>query len=277
MPLADLDCEWIMWSGTIGRQDLATRMAATRAAGYAQMSVYIDEVVAWAAAGVDLRSIRATADGAGVRLTVLDAVAGWTESDAVAWPSASFPVGAALDAAALLGATSVSAIAMVDSGPDLRKTTLDFAQLCDQAVDRGIGVNLEFVPMLAVKDLAATTRLLEEVDRPNAGMIFDTWHFHRTASRIEDIARAARFVNQIQVSDAGPATDDLIRETYLGRRLPGDGEMPLPVILRALHDAGAIRSIGPEILSSEVHRLGPEGAARAGAEALDRALRLALA
>lgn len=54
-----------------------------------------------------------------------------------------------------------------------------FARLCDLAKPFNLTVNLEPVPVAAVANVAEAVEVLRRADRPNAGLVVDTHHFHR--------------------------------------------------------------------------------------------------
>lgn len=62
-----------------------------------------------------------------------------------------------------------------------------FGQLCDLARPFGLTVDLEYVPIAAVTNLAQAVEVLRAADRPNAGLMIDMHHFHRARDRVEDL------------------------------------------------------------------------------------------
>ncbi|MBS3994947.1 MAG: sugar phosphate isomerase/epimerase [Alkaliphilus sp.] len=62
-----------------------------------------------------------------------------------------------------------------------------FGELCDLAKPFGLTVDLEFVPIACVSDLAKTVEVLRTVNRDNAGIMIDTHHFHRSRDKVEDL------------------------------------------------------------------------------------------
>lgn len=54
-----------------------------------------------------------------------------------------------------------------------------FAELCDLARPLGLTVDLEYVPIATVHDLAGAVDVLRTVERDNAGLMVDMHHFHR--------------------------------------------------------------------------------------------------
>lgn len=82
----------------------------------------------------------------------------------------------AMEVAAELGARAV--LSSIWGGE--REFYVDrFAELCDLARPLGLSVDLEYVPIAAVRNLAGAVDVLRAVDRPNAGLMIDMHHFHR--------------------------------------------------------------------------------------------------
>ena len=96
-----------------------------------------------------------------------------------------------------------------------------FGVLCDRAAARGLQLHIEFWPGSGL-DLATALAIVRSVDRPNCGLMVDTWHLARTRGG-EALVRTipgAR-VTAVQISDSppvdGPEPDYLA--AALGRRL----------------------------------------------------------
>ena len=78
-----------------------------------------------------------------------------------------------------LGVVSMTAIASSTSAATVDELVERFGALCDRAADIGALVHLEFIPMTPIADVATAWRIVREADRPNGGILFDTWHFFR--------------------------------------------------------------------------------------------------
>jgi len=90
----------------------------------------------------------------------------------------------AMEVAAELGGKHVlSSIWTPDRNFYLEK----FSELCDLAKPFGLTVDLEFVPIASVFDLAGTVDVLSTVNRENVGIMIDTHHFHRSGDKVEDL------------------------------------------------------------------------------------------
>src|SRR5207248_1997015 len=76
-----------------------------------------------------------------------------------------------------------------------------------------------------------------QVDRPNVGMVIDTFHFYAGGSRLDDIARVP--IDKLFVVHLN-GCEDLPRDqlTDAHRLYPGEGPIPIEAILRALQTRG---------------------------------------
>ena len=95
----------------------------------------------------------------------------------------------AMEVAAELGGRAVlSSIWTADRSFYIEK----FAELCDLAKPFGLTVDLEYVPIASVYNLAGALDVLHAVKRDNAGLMLDTHHFHRAGDKLEELDRVPR-------------------------------------------------------------------------------------
>ena len=95
----------------------------------------------------------------------------------------------AFAAAEELGAVNVITSIWTD---DRNSYLPQFEQLCDLAAKYHLKVGLEFVTWASVWNLRQAREILETVNRPNAGILVDTLHAHRsgvTPGEIRDLPR----------------------------------------------------------------------------------------
>jgi len=179
-----------------------------------------------------------------------------------------------LERAAELGARHALTIAL---HPEAGRTAERFAWLCERADPRAIRPVLEFMAFTAVRSLEAAVAIVGRAAHPAGGVLVDALHLVRSGGRPEDLARVEpALLPYAQICDAGPppARDDAagrLAEALSGRRLPGEGDLPLVEIVSQL-PAGCPLSC--EILSSELARRfrDPHTHARAVLTATRRAL-----
>ncbi len=114
-----------------------------------------------------------------------------------------------------------------------------FAEVCDLAKGYGLTVDLEYVPIAAVKNLAEATDVLKAVNRPNAGLLIDVHHFQRAGDSPEELKKLPEeWFHMVHLCDAPseiPAErDEMTRILREERSYVGEGGIDVASILRAL-------------------------------------------
>jgi sugar phosphate isomerase/epimerase len=264
------DIGWVLWSGHIGlASPLSARIEAASAAGYTRFSVN----------PIDMK--RATRDGrtaaelgryfrdSGLEI-VMDAVINWYDAKGAVWPFrakgrdelSEIAPDEVMRMSEALGVVSMTALSHPAGEVPMDALVEPFGTLCDQAAGFGAQVHLEFMPMLAVGDLAAAWSIISGADRPNGGILLDTWHFYRGGSDFATLEQVpGDRIFTIQVSDAAAQVNGSLIEETFNRLMPGDGSLDLLHLLAALDQRGALRWIGPEVISPATAAMDPVAAA----------------
>lgn len=143
---------------------------------------------------------------------------------------------AAVATAARLGA---SELLVAGNDADESRLTDSFAAFCDLAARYGIGACLEFMPWTDAKDLKQASRIVERAARRNGGVLIDPFHFSRSSSRFDDLASIPpsrlRYLQFCDVPRALPPTmEDILAEARAERLFPGEGDLDLLGLLRAV-------------------------------------------
>lgn len=139
-----------------------------------------------------------------------------------------------------------------------------FGRLCRLAAQYGLTVNLEWVPIASVTTMRDALDIIAEVNEPNARLMVDLHHFHRSRERLADLDEVPKeLFSVVQICDAPgeiPTEQDemtmIIRE---GRSYLGEG---------GIHPAAILTRLPPVVYSIElpnsaaVARWGAEGHAR---------------
>ena len=150
----------------------------------------------------------------------------------------------AIETGARLGARYVlSSIWTPDKSAYIEK----FGVLCELAAQYGLGVQLEFVTWASVSMLKQAREVLEAVDRPNAGIMIDTLHAHRSRVAPEELESCPpkwfRFFHLCDGPGAIPDSEaELIAVGRDARLYPGEGAIDLAAYIRRL-PADAVCSI----------------------------------
>jgi sugar phosphate isomerase/epimerase len=114
-----------------------------------------------------------------------------------------------------------------------------FYELCDQAKQFGLTVNLEYVPIASVFNLAGALDVLRTVKRENAGLMIDTHHFHRAGDKVEDLDAVPRewfhFAHLCDASAEIPAEkEEMTRILREARLYCGEGGIDIASILNRI-------------------------------------------
>ncbi|MEZ4330545.1 MAG: TIM barrel protein [Myxococcota bacterium] len=263
------------------------RVEAAAAAGFSAITLWGPDHARARREGLSDRAMRRLLDDAGLGVGELDSVWTWAPGTAGTAvpddenPDGYFSVGedAIFRLADAVGARSITASPWAPkSAPHARRTASDralervaegYAGLCDRAARHGLLVQLEFLPWTLVPDLAMASEIVRRADRPNGGVVIDTWHLIRTTRDPEALRTLpGDRIIALQLADAPAAAEpDLEAATLHARVLPGEGELPLVQLLRMLRSLEAPAPIGVEVFSDALHRLGAREAARRAAEA----------
>jgi sugar phosphate isomerase/epimerase len=152
-----------------------------------------------------------------------------------------------------LGVASLTVIATASSDVPVPELAGHFAGVCDRAAGFGAQVHLEFMPFTIVRNLRTAWDLVQAAGRPNGGLVFDTWHFFRGDPQFDVLAGVpGDRIFCVQLDDAPAQPQGELREETRRRLLPGDGALDLTAAIRALHEIGALRWVGPEVISPDL-------------------------
>lgn len=134
----------------------------------------------------------------------------------------------------------------------LRRAEQEYRLAADFAADQGARIALEPLNASTMNEESAiwtlqqAMRIVEAVDRPNFGVCVDVWNLWQNA----DIAAAIRACGErafvVQVSDWRTP------RSFADRFSVGEGEIPLPPLLRAIYDSGYRGAYVVEIFSQDV-------------------------
>lgn len=138
-----------------------------------------------------------------------------------------------LAAAQRLGA---SELLVHGDDPEEQRLVETFGRLCELAARYGLAANIEPMPWVQVSTVARAKRILDAAGRGNSGLLVDPIHFFRADNRLDELQDVR--ANYLQFCDA-PAKrpsdmHEIIRQARSERLFPGEGELDLPGLLRAL-------------------------------------------
>lgn len=258
--------ENIMWNGTCNQLDYRGQLETAHLSGCDVLSITPVNYKKWRAEGMSIKDMRTMADDLGVRVSHLDPLATWApewEPDNVEkefLPFFGMSVDEFLQCAEELECESFTAICTFPYGAVLIEELIEsFAKLCRRA--KGLRVDLEFVPLWGLRDLASAWKVVDAADAPNGGVMIDFWHFFRCNPDFDLLEQIpASKIHSVQACDARyqRAEGRTPLEDTLEDRLPlGEGEFPVDRILKVLAEKGALQRVGPEYFCKRLHRMSP--------------------
>ncbi len=266
----------VLFAGTRQCTPLAGRLAPAAAAGFTAVTAWHGDV-----AGADRRALAAAVREAGLVVTDMECIGNWLPGhDQATGGWADAVRGATADKfialGAEIGARTVSVVELLGMEWDPAAQARAFAAICDRAAEHGLTVAIEPVPVGAVRDFARARELVDRSERPNAGIMLDTWHFFRSGSSLDDLARCpGELILSVQLNDALDVPEADLNAGMMRRLLPGAGELDLQGFMQALAATGTAAPIGIEVFSPELDALDTEAALARCADALDLCLEMA--
>ncbi|WP_329431167.1 sugar phosphate isomerase/epimerase (plasmid) [Streptosporangium sp. NBC_01495] len=146
-------------------------------------------------------------------------------------------------------------------------------RVCDLAADRGLNVVVEFIGLhphrltdaalgdqAPCRTLADALDIVARVERPNAGILIDTFHWHASGATPADLAQVpAEMPLVVHLNDAPPIPAAALDDSQ--RLLPGHGVIDLMGLLGALHARGYTGPLSIELKNPHLHAMAPVRAA----------------
>jgi sugar phosphate isomerase/epimerase len=107
------------------------------------------------------------------------------------------------------------------------------------------------------------------VQAPNVGQLIDVWHFFHNGGTPETVTGP---IAAVQLNDGPRVHEDYLRHARAARRLPGEGELDVAALLRAVVRTGFNGPWCVEVNTPEFRALPVNEAARRAATAASAAL-----
>jgi sugar phosphate isomerase/epimerase len=140
--------------------------------------------------------------------------------------------GEEMDIMAELGARGLGAVSME---PDAPRALDEFAVLAEMAHARGMLATIEFAPIQVVNSVAGALEIVRHVNQPHFRLLIDAMHFFRSGGQLAELtALDPALIGYAQLCDVPLSGDDYMNEAMFGRRIPGEGELPLAEFVAAL-------------------------------------------
>lgn len=147
-------------------------------------------------------------------------------------------------------------ILVAGNDPEQSRLIHHFAQFCELSKQFGLSCDLEFMPWTNVKNLAQAEYIVNQSGQENAAILIDALHFDRSDSTLEQIkALDLKQLNYVQLCDGfaeyDPSDEGLIKIARSNRLVPGQGEIDLIGLIRALPKEIMLAAEVPNLVLAE--------------------------
>ena len=230
---------------TTGTADLLTDLRAAREAGYDVLEVRDTKVRGYLDAGGRLEWFRAALQEAGVGVHTVNAL---EHSTHVSDPAGLGPLldrcrtfceyARALDAPYVIAVPSF--LHEVSDRQRIADVAADALRaMADVAAEYVVGIGFEFLGFedCSVNTLGAARAIVEQVARPNLGVVIDAFHYYAggsTPEMLQDLDPARLFIVHLDDAEDRPRRE--LRDAH--RLLPGDGVIPLRDLVGRIEGLG---------------------------------------
>ena len=231
---------------------LADKLAAVARAGFRSVEIFENDVTFYPGAASDVRKI---ADDLGLEIVTLQPLRDFEGVPAARRARNFDRARAKLDLTAALGAPLLCLCSSVapDALGESERIADDLAELAEIA--RGYGLRIGYEALSwgrHVADWTLARDLVLKADRPNLGVILDSFHICVRGNPIAPIADLpADRIALVQVADAPALTMDPLSLSRHYRCYPGQGDYPIVDYLEAVAKTGYAGPVSLEIFNEQ--------------------------
>jgi sugar phosphate isomerase/epimerase len=266
----------VFWPACVRLKPFSDHVKAAAAGKFDSLCVSYDVVQDVMATGLSLRDMRKMAEDASVLLRHFDSLTDWapirfaSDEGPAARKRFDLSMDQALDICGELGVETITVVGGYQPGDvPLDPLVEGFGKFCDRAKAQNMWVDIEFMPIYGVRDLAAAWAIVGAAARPNSGILVDVWHFTKSESSFELLQSIpGQHLRSIQLSDGylERRGTDMFDDTVFHRAFPLEGEMPAREVLAAMISKGHLVHIGSEVFSHEANAMSAAEAGRRSGE-----------
>lgn len=250
------------------RYSFAERCRAAAAAGFSGIGLHADDLPRSVASGLGIDGMRAVLTETGLRVVEIEFLGGWAlDANPAELERTVDRIEAVADA---FGGRHVSTGEFRGDAPldlDAAATRLD--RLAQRLTRRDLQVAVEGFPWSALAGPTTVPELLRRVPAANVGQLVDVWHFFNNGGDPDALTGP---ITAVQLNDGPRVHSDYLVHARAARRLPGDGELDVTGLLRAVLRTGFTGPWCVEVNTPEFRALPVDEAARRAAGSASAAL-----
>jgi sugar phosphate isomerase/epimerase len=156
---------------------------------------------------------------------------------------------------------------------DMGLAVENYQTICDLAAEYGMVAGFEFVPCSEINTVKKAWEVVEKTNRPNAGIILDTFHFFEGNSSLRDLETIpVDKIVMFHINDLERVETNLITLSRNYRVLPGDGIYHFEGLLKYFFDRQYQGYYNLEILNPKFTKENPLTVALKAKKSLDTLL-----
>jgi sugar phosphate isomerase/epimerase len=250
------------------RHSFAERCRAAAAAGFTGIGLHADDLPRTIAAGLDVAGMQAVLADTGLRVVEIEFLGGWAlDTDPDELEELVRRIEAVADA---FGGRHVSA-GEFRGGAEIEvdAAAARLARLAARLAERGLQVAVEAFPWSALAGPTTVPELLRRAAAPNVGQLIDVWHFYNNGGDPDTLVGP---IAAVQLNDGPRVHEDFLVHARAARRLPGEGELDVAGLVRAVLRTGFTGPWCVEVNTPEFRALPLDEAAHRAADTASRAL-----
>jgi sugar phosphate isomerase/epimerase len=244
------------------RHSFPERCRAAAAAGFTGIGLHADDLPRTVASGLDVAGMQAVLAETGLRVVEIEFLGGWAlDADPAELEQLVCRIEAVSDA---FGGRHVSAGEFRGGAPlDLDAAAGRLNRVARRLAQRGLQVAVEAFPWSVLAGPHAVAELLRRASAPNLGQLIDVWHFYNNGGDPDALVAP---ITAVQLNDGPRVHEDYLLHARAARRLPGDGELDVAALVRAVLRTGFIGPWCVEVNTPEFRALPVDEAARRAAD-----------
>lgn len=147
-------------------------------------------------------------------------------------------------------------------GDEIERIAETLSELAARMTGLDVGIAVEFNWSPVVKSLHSALLVVEEVNHPQVGILFDPAHYYTTVTKFEHLnARSVRRILHVHLDDMRDKPGEL-SNCNSDRVLPGTGVIDLRAMIDRLESFGYAGFYSIEMFNEELWRTPVEDAAR---------------
>ncbi|HOZ59256.1 MAG TPA: sugar phosphate isomerase/epimerase [Nakamurella multipartita] len=221
------------------RHSFTARCEAAADAGFTGIGLHVDDLPRTVAAGLDVPGMQAVLARTGLRVVEIEFLGGWAppDSDPAELDALVNRIEAVADA---FGGRHVSTGEF--RGPAAPGDRLDLdaaagrlAALADRLAERDLLLAVEGFPWSVLAGADTVPDLVRRTQSTNVGQLVDIWHYLTNGA---DPVALTGPVAAVQLNDGPRVEDDFLTHARAARRLPGEGELDVVGLIRAVLHTG---------------------------------------